>query len=678
MLRRSEVQLLPPAISDKDLEAYRDDSKSPEFKQLVKKLSSSKLNFSSEDFFENELRDLWKKLQDTRRWIQKAYAELLKLPNTPKSFDEILATIDPERVNKVKEKLKLVRKIQERRKQMAENEEVCERSFQIRLWAFIPVEQQCIKKLGNLSEIVTERMGIAAWMFKKRIQEFIKEYWTESRRFRLSLRAMANTISSPTIDSLMFGSIKEIVKLLESTRRIENQHRKNHPVLSRLSRLGMFIGTMRTTACQNCHQDAADLKSIYENLSLKIKNRFAELLRLLNESKKNENSRRLTAIDELHRQKYVEIFTWVDVRTGNILAWINQSKKQTVHVPIICSKLKELLEKQIPEMRELISEQMTGWSSYLSDQKYGFLKRVLDREKNLQDCLHTLEGKAEEQHRRCLIVLRAQAVRDVVWNIYGLADANKKLSSICLLISLYSDGKLLEEQDEEETVEVNEDVAEREAKLSSSGSGKQEETIDRLPEQEDTELLIKATKSKALELRPKSGKRKSEIVGSLADSDSVSEESEITLVDLPDISVPDSDVLSLDMTELGPPLSDIETPSPVCSAMSASIWGGSIELGLHSPSVSIDPSTVIVKFGSDEEVDMTPSVLDVDEELNRLRRRVFELQCVERQLNEERDRNDWFRRENHELMQTNVRLMEENKRLKAQQSKTTTLYSMEV
>jgi len=677
MLRRSEVQLLPPAISDKDLEAYRDDSKSPEFK-LVKKLSSSKLNFSSEDFFENELRDLWKKLQDTRRWIQKAYAELLKLPNTPKSFDEILATIDPERVNKVKEKLKLVRKIQERRKQMAENEEVCERSFQIRLWAFIPVEQQCIKKLGNLSEIVTERMGIAAWMFKKRIQEFIKEYWTESRRFRLSLRAMANTISSPTIDSLMFGSIKEIVKLLESTRRIENQHRKNHPVLSRLSRLGMFIGTMRTTACQNCHQDAADLKSIYENLSLKIKNRFAELLRLLNESKKNENSRRLTAIDELHRQKYVEIFTWVDVRTGNILAWINQSKKQTVHVPIICSKLKELLEKQIPEMRELISEQMTGWSSYLSDQKYGFLKRVLDREKNLQDCLHTLEGKAEEQHRRCLIVLRAQAVRDVVWNIYGLADANKKLSSICLLISLYSDGKLLEEQDEEETVEVNEDVAEREAKLSSSGSGKQEETIDRLPEQEDTELLIKATKSKALELRPKSGKRKSEIVGSLADSDSVSEESEITLVDLPDISVPDSDVLSLDMTELGPPLSDIETPSPVCSAMSASIWGGSIELGLHSPSVSIDPSTVIVKFGSDEEVDMTPSVLDVDEELNRLRRRVFELQCVERQLNEERDRNDWFRRENHELMQTNVRLMEENKRLKAQQSKTTTLYSMEV
>jgi len=672
------VQLHPPAISDKDLEAYRDDSKSTEFKQLVKKLSSSKLNFSSEDFFENELRDLWKKLQDTRRWIQKAYAELLKLPNTPKSFDEILATIDPERVNKVKEKLKLVRKIQERRKQMAENEEVCERSFQIRLWAFIPVEQQCIKKLGNLSEIVTERMGIAAWMFKKRIQEFIKEYWTESRRFRLSLRAMANTISSPTIDSLMFGSIKEIVKLLESTRRIENQHRKNHPVLSRLSRLGMFIGTMRTTACQNCHQDAADLKSIYENLSLKIKNRFAELLRLLNESKKNENSRRLTAIDELHRQKYVEIFTWVDVRTGNILAWINQSKKQTVHVPIICSKLKELLEKQIPEMRELISEQMTGWSSYLSDQKYGFLKRVLDREKNLQDCLHTLEGKAEEQHRRCLIVLRAQAVRDVVWNIYGLADANKKLSSICLLISLYSDGKLLEEQDEEETVEVNEDVAEREAKLSSSGSGKQEETIDRLPEQEDTELLIKATKSKALELRPKSGKRKSEIVGSLADSDSVSEESEITLVDLPDISVPDSDVLSLDMTELGPPLSDIETPSPVCSAMSASIWGGSIELGLHSPSVSIDPSTVIVKFGSDEEVDMTPSVLDVDEELNRLRRRVFELQCVERQLNEERDRNDWFRRENHELMQTNVRLMEENKRLKAQQSKTTTLYSMEV
>lgn len=671
------MQLHPPAISDKDLEAYRDDSKSQEFKQLVKKLSSSKLNFSSEDFFENELRDLWKKLQDTRRWIQKAYAELLKLPNTPKSFDEILATIDPERVNKVKEKLKLVRKIQERRKQMTENEEVCERSFQIRLWAFIPVEQQCIKKLGNLSEIVTERMGIAAWMFKKRIQEFIKEYWSESRRFRLSLRAMAKTIGSPSMDSLMFGSIKEIVKLLEATRRIENQHRKNHPVLSRLSRLGMFIGTMRTTACQNCQQDAADLKSIYENLSREIKNRFAELLRLLNESKKNENSRRLTAIDELHRQKYVEIFTWVDVRTGNILAWINQSKKQTVHVPIICSKLKELLEKQIPEMRELISEQMTGWSSYLSDQKYGFLKRVLDREKNLQDCLHTLEGKAEEQHRRCLIVLRAQAVRDVVWNIYGLADANKKLSSICLLISLYSDGKLLEEQDEDETVEVNEDVAEREAKLSSSGSGKQGETQDRLQEQEDTKLNIQVSKSKTLELRPKSLKRKSEIVGSTY-SDSVSEESEITLVDLPEVSLPDSEVLSLDMTELGPPLSDFQTPSPVLSAMSASLFGGSIDLGLHSPSVSIDPSTVIVKFGSDEEVDLEPSVLDVDEELNRLRRRVFELQCVERQLNEERDRNDWFRRENHELMQTNVRLMEENKRLKAQQSKTTTLYSMEV
>jgi len=656
MLRRSEVKLHLPAITDHDLQAYREDSKSPEFK-LVEKLSTSKLNYNSEDYFETELRHLWKKLQDTRRWIQKAYAELLKLPNTPKTFDEILATIDPERVNKVKEKLKLVRKIQEQRKQLAETEEVCERSSQIRLWAFIPVEQQCIKKLGNLSEIVTERMAIAAWIFKKRLQEFIKEYWFESRRFRLLLRAMAKTISSPSVDSLMFGSIKEIVKLVECTRRIENQHRKHQPVLSRLSRLGMFIGTMRTTAGQNCHQDAAELKSIFDNLSVKIKNRFAELLRLLNESKRNEHSRRLTAIDELHRQKYVEIFTWVDVRTGNILAWINQSKKQTVHVPIICSKLSELLEKQIPEMRELISEQMTGWSSYLSDQKYGFLNRVLNREKSLQECLHTLELKAEEQHRRCLIVLRAQAVRDVVWNFYGLADANKKLSSICLLISLYSDGKRLEEQDEEETAE---DIGEGEAKLSSAGSGKLEETEVRLQQHKDTKETTLCAQ------------RKSERVDSL-DWGSVSEESEITLVDVPEleISFHGSDVLSLDMTELGAPLPDVQTPSPVCSA---SFWGGSMDLGLHSPSVSVDPSTVIVKFGSDEELDLTPSIMDVDEELSRLRRRVFELQCVERQLNEERDRNDWFRRENHELMQTNMRLLEENKRLKAQKS--TTLYSM--
>jgi len=681
MLRRKEVLFQPPLINEKDLQAYREHSRRTEFKNLVEKINPPKIASSSEDFFEHEIRDLWKNLQDTRRWIQKAYAELAKLPKTPRTFDEILATIDPGRVNKVKEKLKLVEKIQERRKQLAETEEVCERSVQIRLWAFIPVEQQCLKQLGNLSEIVTERMGIAAWMFKKRIQEFIKEYWSESIQFRQSLRVIAKSINNSPALSMM--SSKEIVKLLETTRRIDIQYRKKQQVVARLSRLGSFIGTIRTAACQNCHKDAKDLKSIFENLALKIKNRFAELLRLLNESKKNENIRRLTAIDELHRQKYVEIFEWVDVRTGNILAWINQTKKRTVNVPIICTNLSELLCKQIPEIRQQIREHMMVWSSYLGGKKYSFLKRVLDREENLQGCLLTLEGKAEEQHRRCLIVLRAQAVLDVVWNSYGLADSSNKLNSICLLISLYSEGKVLEEEDDEEEEEEDEqaveDCAEREAKLSSSGSGKQEDTEEN-PQKFDFDNNTKKSELLDSDSPENIGSfgldstRKSELV----DSDSNSEiseitVSEITLESIPDLGIPGSgSIISLDMSELCTPTSDVQNPSPI----SASLWNESVDQELHSPTVSVDPSTVIVKFGSDEEVDLTPSVVDVDEELNRLRRRVFELRIVERQLNEERERNEWFRNENHHLMQTNIRLAAEIKELKQQQS--TTLYSMAV
>jgi hypothetical protein len=671
MSRREEVLFQPPLINVKDLQAYREDSRRSEFKNLVEKQNTSKLTFNSEDYFEQEIRNLWKKLQDTRRWIQKAYAELAKLPKTPKTFDEILATIDPGRVNKVKEKLKLVDKIQERRKQLAVTEEVSERSVQIRLWAFIPVEQQCVKKLANLSEIVTERMGIAAWMFKKRIQEFIKEYWSESIRFRQLLRDIAKTINiSPAFSNM---SSKEIVKVLESTRTIDIEYRMKQHVLARLSRLGTFIGTIHSAACQNCLKDAKDLKSIFENLAVKIKNRFTELLRLLNEKKKDENIRRLTAIDELHRQKYVEIFEWVDVRTGNILAWINQTKKQTVNVPIICSHLSELLNKQIPEVRQQIRENMTVWSSCLSGKKYGFMKRVLDREANLQACLLTLEGKAEEQHRRCLVVLRAQAVRDVVYNSYGLADANNKLSSICLLISLYSDGKILEE-DEEEDEENVEDSAEREAKLSSSGSGKQEDT-EEISQRFDLDgtrksKLLYPNNEKKSQTPAEYSTRKSELVDSDSNSE-ISEFTEITIDSVPDIG-PTGSVISLDMSEICTALSDNQTPSPV----SGSLWNESLDLELQSPTVSVDPSTVIVRFGSDEEVDLTPSVVDVDEELNRLRRRVFELRYVERQLNEERERNEWFRNENHHLMQTNNRLAAEIKQLKQQQS--TTLYSMAV
>jgi len=273
----------------------------------------------------------------------------------------------------------------------------------------------------------SKKVRSAAWMFKQRVGEFMQEYKTQAYKTRESLNSILQSCEHEQRSSSKEGK--------EGSAKNEWKIKRNFDVVMRLTQLGRFIGTIQTPACQKCLQDSKDLKALFDRVYVKVKSNSGELKKYKSGEQNVEQNRKMMMIDDLHKQKYLEIYNWVIYRTGNVTAWMNLSRKRSVGLTTILAKLNKLLDK-LPGIRDQISEQLTGWSSYLNDQNYENVENVLARETDLEGTLIQLEVKVKKEYQRCVLVLYAQTIRDTLFNVYELTD--DKLKNICLLIVLYA------------------------------------------------------------------------------------------------------------------------------------------------------------------------------------------------------------------------------------------------
>jgi len=393
----------------------------------VLKLGSNKFDPITEENFEEVLEKIESKTKKLNKWIQETSKELASLSGTPTTFDEILTIITLNRVKKVKEKLVWIKELQDSGAKLSKIKTSVQQKFKDRIYASTALQHECAIKLRKLEQASSKKICVAAWIFKHRVSEFMWEYRNLAQKTRGSLCKIIefcqNVQSSGKWDNDDFSWNQWEIK-------------RNYDVTMRLLRLGKFIGTIQTPACQECYADSQELKALFDGVSVRLKTLWAEVSKKRLEQEKSEGQQqKLKMIDDLHKKRCQEIYDWISLRVGNVTSWMNLSRKRSVGYKGIVGYLNNILD-QLPEIKEKISEQLEGWSSYLSDEKYSHIKTVIGREKSLRGSLVYLEMKVKKEYQRCVLVLYAQTIWETVLRVYKVKDRDFK--NICLLIVLYA------------------------------------------------------------------------------------------------------------------------------------------------------------------------------------------------------------------------------------------------
>merc|ERR1712060_609750 len=81
---------------------------------VLSSAASIYLEVDPKEKFEEEFKNIEVSIRDMRVWINKTKDDIALLPRDPSSFDEIWATIDPDRTKQLKEQVILIEKLVEK------------------------------------------------------------------------------------------------------------------------------------------------------------------------------------------------------------------------------------------------------------------------------------------------------------------------------------------------------------------------------------------------------------------------------------------------------------------------------------------------------------------------------------------------------------------------------------
>jgi len=377
-------------------------SNSEEMTQLIRTFSKG----VGEDLFDEDLQKLETRLDVINGWVADTKLELEKLPANPESFDDILATIEPERTKKVKKFRFELEQLQEKRNNVTEEheEDAQVKKFSDRLFDIVAKERKVKAAIKSLEEASNNRIARAAFMFKKRIKQFIDEYWDEAKVCRVVLekatkgcrRRLPKNLDSDNAKKLMAATVKD---------RATAEGEKAKVV--KLSRLGSFIGKMRAEGAKDIKIDSADMKKLYESAINKLNKRIQELKKKAVELKKEEEQQKLKKCDDEHKKEFQILFEWADTKLHEVTN-LGQEAKLLVRSPrkgkmkekkldAMVETMKDLLEVDVPKKEIAVNEGMTNLSAYLEDHNYGHIKNVKDREKQVKVSLRKLSKQVQEE-----------------------------------------------------------------------------------------------------------------------------------------------------------------------------------------------------------------------------------------------------------------------------------------
>jgi len=427
-------------------------SKTKELVRLIRNLSVDEYSNSAETEFDQDLTKIETRLKEISLWIEDSVKDLEKLPANPTSFDEILATIEPERTKKVKNLKFELTQLQERRDNLSEQHEVLshKKKYQDRLFGAVQNERAVKNELKGLEEASNKRIGMAAFMFKKRIRNFIEEYWADAQVTRKSLDTLQKRSGRRLPDN--FDVDRMLKQATDDRKTIEELETK----VTRLARLGGFIGKMREEGAQDIQFDSMDMKKVYETAIDKINKRVKLLEDKVKEAKRANEFKKLQQYDDEHKKENMVIFLWSDEMLQEVLKLSEDAKKllrsegrtKNKKLDKINERMKEIMNVEIPIKEIAITEKMTTTSNLLQDLKYPRTEMVKEREQKLRVNLNQLRKKiAKEQNNlfaeenKLLIEQRAKSIREVVRKVYSLDLKDE----VAFLIADYADTRPTEE-----------------------------------------------------------------------------------------------------------------------------------------------------------------------------------------------------------------------------------------
>jgi len=432
-------------------------SKSAEMVMLIRNLSADEYSNSAETEFDQDLTKIESRLQEISSWVEDSVLELEKLPANPTSFDEILATIEPERTKKVKNLKFELSQLQERRDNLSEQHEGLShtKKFQDRLFGAVQNERAVKSELKALEEASNKRIGMAAFMFKKRIRNFIQEYWDDAQVTRKTLNTLQKRSGRRLPDN--FDVDRMLKGAIDDRKHIDELDTK----VTRLARLGGFIGKMREEGAKDIQFDSIDMKKVYETTNEKINKRIKLLENKVEEAKRDNEFRKLKQYDDEHKKEYLEIYEWQDMKLGEVVQLSeeakkltrSQGKKKNEKLEKVRERMKEIMDVEIPIKEIAITDNMTTTSNLLQDLKYPRTQMVKEREQKLRVTLNHLREKILAEQRQLfadqnqlLIQQRAKSIREVVRKVYRVDLKD----DIAFLIADYADTRPTEEVKEVE------------------------------------------------------------------------------------------------------------------------------------------------------------------------------------------------------------------------------------
>jgi len=351
---------------------------------------------TEKDRLDRELVKIGKKLVEMNSWIDETKEELSTLSSTPETFDEILATIEPERTRLVKQKFNELSQIAEKRKQLTEaNETLIRESFQDRIWDLVARERECERNLKKVQKHSNDKIGMAAFQFKKNIPRCMSEYWDDAKSVRSVIEEAQRRLERDIPDG--FETSQEARAAVKSAVKEEGQVNRLKDGISRLKRMGQILGKVKSTEALDCMYDSMDLEILQESISKKLAKRTDRIKTLCQERERESELKTYRNMDESHKAQYLEIMEWSDFELGQVMEF--GSLRSPKEIADALEKLDRLLEVELPRRRESITSDMARTSTFLKEKRYNQHRLVKERETKLQTTLEQVVRTAHNTRR---------------------------------------------------------------------------------------------------------------------------------------------------------------------------------------------------------------------------------------------------------------------------------------
>jgi hypothetical protein len=211
--------------------------------------------------FEKEFKKMEISVREIKAWINRTKDAISLLPKEPNTFNEIWATIDPERTRKLKQQVVLMQTLTEKSNKLTEeNEPIVRDHFSDRRWQHVMNAKECNRELKKIERVLDGKIGNAAYQFKKLLPQLLREYWDSGKEVRKVLQ----TIQTRCEDEIP-EDLENALDAMKDANRDEIKMAAVKEQTVYLKRMGDIFGKIQSNETQACRLDSVDLELLYKS-----------------------------------------------------------------------------------------------------------------------------------------------------------------------------------------------------------------------------------------------------------------------------------------------------------------------------------------------------------------------------------------------------------------------------